>query len=100
MACSDFQARWQQLEAHKDLSNALIRDMLAHYTQMEATLQKENQRLSAQLKDTQLDLDDAMKSRRDLQRELGLANQRIERLTIDYDVFLVCYDCRGWLSRC
>jgi uncharacterized protein (UPF0305 family) len=89
MAYLDFQARWQQLEAHKDLSNALIRDMLAHYTQVESTLQQENQLLSAQLKDTQLDLDDAMKSRRELQRELGLANQTIDRFNINYDLFMV-----------
>jgi hypothetical protein len=89
MAFLDFQARWQQLEAHKDLSNALIRDMLAHYTQVEASLQQDNQRLSQELKDTQLDLDDAMKSRRELQRELGLANQTIERYNINFDLFMV-----------
>ena len=62
MAYLDFQARWQQLEVHKDLSNALIRDLLAHYTEREAALLEENSLLTAQLKDIQLDLDDALKS--------------------------------------
>ncbi|KAG0648753.1 hypothetical protein D0Z07_4766 [Hyphodiscus hymeniophilus] len=65
MAHLDFPARWQQLEVHKDLSNALIRDLLAHYTEREAVLVNENALLRAELKNVQLDLDDSMKSRRE-----------------------------------
>jgi chromosome segregation ATPase len=89
MAFLNFQSRWEQLEAHKDLSNALIRDMLAYYNEVEASLKDENDRLSAQLKDTQLDLEDALKSRRDLQRELGQAKQTIDRFNVDYHLFMV-----------
>lgn len=89
MAYLDFQARFQQLEAHRDLSNGLIRDILQHYTSLEAHLQKENQRLTSQLDDTLLELEDARKSRRDLQRELGLANQTINRFNLSYDTFIV-----------
>lgn len=89
MAYLDFQARYQQLEVHKDLSNVLIRDILTHYTQLEARLQQENEQLSAQLDDTLLELEDARKSRRELQRELGLANQTIDRFNINYDLFMV-----------
>lgn len=89
MEFMDFQARFQQLELHRDLSNGLIRDILQHYTSLEAHLKQENQKLTSQLDDTLLELEDARKSRRDLQRELGLANQTIDRFNLNYDNFMV-----------
>lgn len=50
---------------------------------MESGLRRENARLGKELEDAQLDLDDARKSRRDLQMQLNLANARIGQSTAD-----------------
>ena len=80
-----FIQRFRQLEAHKDLSNSLIRDILTYCDQLE----QRNAQLVQQQNDDKLELDDARRSRRELQRELGLANQTIDRYNISYDLFRV-----------
>jgi hypothetical protein len=80
-----FIQRFRQLEAHKDLSNSLIRDILTYCDQLE----QRNVQLIQQQNDDKLELDDARRSRRDLQRELVMANQTIERYNTSYDLFRV-----------
>lgn len=52
---------------------------------MEARLRNENARLTEELTNTQLDLEDAKRSRRDLQQQLSLAQQRMGQVNYDYD---------------
>lgn len=52
---------------------------------IETTLREENSRLTKELTDAQLDLDDARRSRRDLQQQLNLAQQRIGQFSFDCD---------------
>lgn len=52
---------------------------------METGLRLENARLAKELEDAQLDLDDARRSRRDLQQQLNLAQQRVGQFSVDCD---------------
>jgi hypothetical protein len=45
----------------------------------------DNARLAKELEDAQLDLDDAKRSRRDLQHQLNIAMQRMDQSTLDAD---------------
>lgn len=51
--------------------------------QTENALRSENARLSKELGDAQLDLEDASKSRRDLQQQLALAAQKVAQSNAD-----------------
>jgi hypothetical protein len=76
-----FIQRFRQLEVHKDLSNALIRDILTYCDQLQQT----NGLLLSQQEENRLELEEARRSRRELQRELGLANQTLDRYNISFD---------------
>ncbi len=52
---------------------------------IENTLRNENTRLTKELTDAQLDLEDARRSRRDLQQQLTAAEQRIGQFSFDCD---------------
>jgi hypothetical protein len=52
---------------------------------MESGLRNENKRLVKELEDAQLDLEDARRSRRDLQQQLNVAMQRMGKCTADAD---------------
>lgn len=52
---------------------------------METGLRLENARLAKELEDAQLDLDDARRSRRDLQQQLNVAQQRVGQFSVDCD---------------
>jgi multidrug resistance efflux pump len=80
-----FLQRFQQLEAHKDLSNSLIRDVLTYCNQLE----QENAQLLQVQSEEKLELDEARRSRRELQKELRSARNIIERYDIDYSIIAV-----------
>lgn len=50
---------------------------------IEANLRNENQNLAGRLQDAELDLDDARRSRRELQQQLKEANQRMAQFNMD-----------------
>lgn len=52
----------------------------------------ENARLAKELEDAQLDLDDARRTRRDLQQQLSLAAQRVAQSDAD------CASMRVWIN--
>jgi hypothetical protein len=53
-------------------------------------LQTENIKLRGELIDTQLDLDDAKKSRRELQQQVNLLTQRMGQSTAESEYIKVC----------
>jgi len=67
---------------------------------METTLREENSRLAKELSDAQLDLDDARRSRRDLQQQLNLAQQQIGKYTSDFDNMRVGSSCIAEVAGC
>lgn len=52
---------------------------------MESSLREENTRLEKELQDAHLDLDDARRSRRDLQQQLSVAQQQMGQVNTNYD---------------
>ncbi|PMD45888.1 C-x8-C-x5-C-x3-H type zinc finger protein-like protein [Hyaloscypha variabilis F] len=85
MAIMDFVQRFQALQLQRDTGNELIKDLLIYCEGMETGLRLENARLAKELEDAQLDLDDARRSRRDLQQQLNLAQQRVGQFSVDCD---------------
>ena len=81
----NFLHRFRQLEAHKDLSNALIRDILTYCDELE----QRNAHLLSLQDDSKLELEEARRSRRELHRELCSAKQTIDRCNSNYDSFKV-----------
>jgi hypothetical protein len=62
---------------------------LIYCEHVETGLRRENARLAKELEDAQLDLDDARRSRRDLQQQLTLAMQKMGQFSVDCDVMRV-----------
>lgn len=60
---------------------------------MESGLRHENARLAKELEDAQLDLDDARRSRRDLQQQLNLVQQWVGQFSADCDSMRVQQGC-------
>lgn len=58
----------------------------------------DNARLAKELEDAQLDLDDAKRSRRDLQHQLNIAMQRMDQSTLDADSMRVRCSCKAGAS--
>jgi hypothetical protein len=56
---------------------------LLYCEHIENTLRHENQRLTKELEDAQLDLDDARRSRREMQQQLSITNQRLGQFNMD-----------------
>lgn len=50
---------------------------------IETTLLHENQRLKKELEDSQLDLEDARRSRREMQQQLNIITQRLGQYNMD-----------------
>ncbi|KAH8819215.1 C-x8-C-x5-C-x3-H type zinc finger protein-like protein [Xylogone sp. PMI_703] len=71
--------RYQALQMQRDTTNELIKDMFIFYD----GIRKDNARLSKELEDAHLDLDDARKSRRELQLQLNTVNQHITQVTTE-----------------
>lgn len=62
-----------------------MQDLLIYTEHTESALRQENARLAKALEDAQLDLDDARKSRRELQQNMRDAEKRIGQVSIDYE---------------
>lgn len=60
---------------------------------VESGLRHENARLAKELEDAQLDLDDARRSRRDLQQQQNLVQQRVGQFSADCDSMRVQQGC-------
>ena len=52
---------------------------------IESRLRDENTRLTKELEDAQLDLEDARRSRRDMQQQLNMASARVGQFSADCD---------------
>lgn len=61
----------------------LEQDLIVYANDIEANLRLENNTLSQRLQDAELDLDDARRSRRELQHQLNAANQRLSQYGMD-----------------
>ncbi|KAI1343717.1 hypothetical protein F5Y15DRAFT_175650 [Xylariaceae sp. FL0016] len=66
----DFVQRYRDYEAQRNTTHEFIKDLMIHAEHVESTLRNENDLLRKNLRDLQLDLDDASKSRRELQQRL------------------------------
>lgn len=64
-------------------------DIFIYCRDTERQLQAENIQLRAELNDTQLDLDDAKKSRRELQQQVNLLTQRMGQSTAESEYIKV-----------
>jgi len=110
MAIMDFVQRFHVLQAHRDSGNELIKvffllsmdfnlarlthklqDLLVYCEGVETGLRNENTRLAKELEDAQLDLEDARRSRREMQQQLNLASARMGQFNAD------CESMRVWL---
>lgn len=58
-------------------------DVLIYANDIEVNLRNENANLARRLQDAELDLDDARRSRRELQQQLKETNQRMAQLKMD-----------------
>lgn len=74
-----FVQRFNILEAQRETGNELIKDLLIYIETVENNLRHENDRLTKELNDAHLDLDDSRKSRRELQIHWNLTTQHLER---------------------
>jgi len=83
MAIMDFVQRFQTLQLQRDTGDELIKDLLIYCERVETGLRHENARLAKELEDAQLDLDDARRSRRDLQQQLNMVTQRMGQFNVD-----------------
>lgn len=84
----DFVQRFQALQIQRDSSDGLIKDLLIYCEQTERSLRHENARLAKDLEDANLDLDDARRSRRDLQQKLNYAETRMGQANADFDTLM------------
>ncbi|KAI0484531.1 hypothetical protein GGR56DRAFT_614239 [Xylariaceae sp. FL0804] len=73
----DFVQRYKEYEAHRDNTHEFIKDLLIYSERVESTLREENSLLLQKLKDTQLDLDDSIRTRRELQQRLRDSEERL-----------------------
>ncbi|KAL0470197.1 hypothetical protein QR685DRAFT_246664 [Neurospora intermedia] len=78
-----FYERFQTLSFFNDSSARLIEDLLRYSKNVEDALREENRALRRQLTDAQLDLEDATRSRRDLQQQVANTESRNRDLAQD-----------------
>ncbi|TVY15550.1 hypothetical protein LARI1_G007171 [Lachnellula arida] len=79
-ALMDFVQRFRTLQTHRDIGNQLIQEILIYSEHIEGTLREENSQLAKELEDAQLDLEDARRSRREMQQKLNIATARAASL--------------------
>ncbi|KAI1201586.1 hypothetical protein F5X97DRAFT_290018 [Nemania serpens] len=66
----DFVHRYREYEGHRDATHEFIKDLMIYSEKMESSMRAENGRLTQQLRGLSMDLEDATKSRRQLQHRL------------------------------
>ncbi|KAI0007945.1 hypothetical protein F4779DRAFT_589245 [Xylariaceae sp. FL0662B] len=81
----DFVQRYQEYETQRNTTHEFIKDLLIYSEHVESHFREENSRLRQQLNNARLDLDDAAKSRRDLQQRLREAESRAGGVPQDHD---------------
>jgi hypothetical protein len=69
-AVSEFIRRYQSLSAHRDSYDHLIKDLIVYSESIESKLRVENANLVSRIRDTELSLEDATRSRRELQQQV------------------------------
>jgi len=67
------------------VSDLDLQDLMLYAEGVETQYREENARLTQELNDAQLDLEDARRSRRDLQQQLNHAQQRMGQFSFDCD---------------
>ncbi|KAM0427017.1 hypothetical protein ACHAPT_007915 [Fusarium lateritium] len=80
-ALTDFVQRYQAVQAYENTRDKLLQDLLLYCQGIEESLHQENQQLKIRLREAELDLHAATKSRRDLQHSLQQAEARIDWIT-------------------
>lgn len=75
--------RYHVLVASQDTSNKLIEDLIVYANSTGHDLRQENTTLQERLRDAQLDLEDATRSRRELQQQLTAANAKLSQYNMD-----------------
>ncbi|KAI0914620.1 hypothetical protein F4824DRAFT_486740 [Ustulina deusta] len=79
----DFVQRYRDYEGRRDLTHELIKDLMIYAEHVESTSRAENGRLAQQLRELTMDLDDATKSRRQLQHRLQDVEERMGFVSLD-----------------
>ncbi|KAK4133078.1 hypothetical protein BT67DRAFT_383101 [Trichocladium antarcticum] len=83
---ADFVHRYQSLAAHRDSQESLIKDLIVYLESIESSLRTENASLVGRVRDLELDLIDATRSRRELQQQLQqLEVHAVQRETVIHD---------------
>ncbi|KAK8107529.1 CCCH zinc finger DNA binding protein [Apiospora kogelbergensis] len=79
----DFIPRYREYQTQKDRTECLIKDLMIHCEHIESTLRKENHDLQTELRHTQLDYEDATKSRRELQEQMKELRYQLDSVSQD-----------------
>ncbi|OBT67963.1 hypothetical protein VE03_02588 [Pseudogymnoascus sp. 23342-1-I1] len=80
---TQFLDRYRIIESQTEDTFSFIKELLVYINQLETDLKGENQRLSKELEDAQLDLDDARRSRREMQQQLTVTSQQLGQYNTD-----------------
>ncbi|KAG7285475.1 hypothetical protein NEMBOFW57_010103 [Staphylotrichum longicolle] len=99
---AEFVRRFRDLSVQRDSQESLIKDLIVYSESIESTLRAELANVLSKLRDTELDLEDATRSRRDLQqqvqqlevyREAVLQDNNFLKVANPYVVVLIDGDC-------
>lgn len=74
-----FIERFKAMQAQRETSDTLIKDVLMYCDELQRTLGAENQRLSELVEETKLDYTDAVRSRRELQKQIEAYEKTIRQ---------------------
>ncbi|KAI0445684.1 hypothetical protein F4803DRAFT_547973 [Xylaria telfairii] len=81
----DFVQRYRDYEGRRDATHDLIKDLMIYAEHVESSMRAENSRLIQQLREMSMDLEDATKSRRQLQHRLQDVEVRMGFVSLDND---------------
>lgn len=110
MGVMSFFERFEALQLHRDTSDQLIKvsfatcvlrghsqlflqDLLLYVNHVETSLRQENDKLSKDLQDAHLDLDDARRTRRELQLQIGNYTSKLDRSHVENENLKVYLSC-------
>ncbi|RKU43369.1 hypothetical protein DL546_006371 [Coniochaeta pulveracea] len=94
-----FVDRYQRIQAHRDTTDELIKDVLIYAQNIHSTLAAENADLRRQVGDLQLDLSHNVKSRRELQQQVHELETENELLKTANPYVAVLIDGDGLLFK-
>ncbi|KAI1328047.1 C-x8-C-x5-C-x3-H type zinc finger protein-like protein [Xylariaceae sp. FL0255] len=81
----DFVQRYKDYEATRNTTQELIKDLMIYAEHVESTLHAENSRLNQRIRDLTLDVDDGLKSRKQLQHRLTQVEHQMGYVSLDND---------------